>query len=615
MKRIITLFSMAAAMLLTINQLTAQAVPFWTENFTAGFPTGWTNDDASPGNAFWTWCANPELSDNDPGCPDIWNTPANQQKPFAAPTASTGFVTLDSDDYGELQNDHISQMTTGAIDCSSKSQVWLTFATHLGTYTYDADDKAIIKVSTDKQNWTTFQVFSGLTTSVRWSKNPEFPVIDISAAAASQTTVYIQWEWTGNYEYHWSVDDVELYDRDPTPPNDLAISEFFFPASSYATPAAHIADDVFGFSARLSNKGLEDQSGIKLKAWVENEAGAVLHADSISIASLAVGVEDSLYELPNTFTPQLAEGKYYIKYSVGNQSPDGRPNDNTATAEFVVTEGLFAKEKAPEQGYRPSNWNDTWYVANYYRLSGGNFDQFIAQSADFAFTTDTDELAAKDVTSAVYLMKANPDIDDELSNIDDADFFTSFEWVGLAEYEAPDTLGDNGYVMQNVVINDFNSGQPGVLLEPGGRYLLGMSYSPPSSNAFHAFNNDVNYYFTSTLIYTDEWSSFGTDANAVLRLNISLFVTTDDKPLADNVLRVFPNPATTETNLVFDFEKPTDATITIADLTGKVISIQDRNGLTNEQIRVSTATLASGTYLARVATADGTKTVKFAIAK
>lgn len=592
-----------------------QLQPFWTENFSDGdIPTGWKNEETASGkNCIWTWCADPEIGDKG-GCPDIWNTPVNQQKAFAASTAKTGFVTLDSDDYGNIAKDHVSQLTTSAINCSGKNQVWLLFQTHIGVYTYGADNNAIIRVSTDGSNWTNFQVFTGLTTSVRWSDNPEYPVIDISSVAANQAKVYIQWQWTGNYEYHWNLDDIELYTQDPTPPNDIAISEYFYPVSSYSTPESQIATDTFEFFARLSNLGLEMQTNLKLKVWVENETGFLLHADSMFIPQFDVDQEDVQFDFAKTFVPKLIQGRYKIHYSVSNATPDGRPNDNHFSSDFLVTPLQFAKEEKPEQGYRPSSddLTETWYVCNMYQVSSTLLDNYKAVQAEFTFTTDPTELAIDQVEASVFLLQVRDTVKADLSNLNDDMFFDSFDWLGFSEYKAPAGLADD-YLIQKTELVDLNTSELGVRIEAGKRYFLAVSYSAPFNVAYQAFNDDVDYLFPSTLIYTDAWGSWGSDVNAVIRMNLSLVLTTDEKPLPAEALKVFPNPANDFVNLQVNFKHPTDATITIAQLDGRVVSILEKTGLTQEKISITTANMASGSYIARIATREGTRTIKFVV--
>jgi hypothetical protein len=56
-------------------------------------------------------------------------------------------------------------------------------------------------------------------------------------------------------------------------------------------------------------------------------------------------------------------------------------------------------------------------------------------------------------------------------------------------------------------------------------------------------------------------------------------------------------------------------TITIAELSGRTIRIEDKKGLTNETLTYNLPELASGTYLARIATKEGTLTKKFVVQK
>ncbi|MBN8680190.1 MAG: T9SS type A sorting domain-containing protein [Chitinophagales bacterium] len=604
-----------AAILLS-GALQAQLpVPFWSENFTNGLPSGWTTTDGSNQGVLWTWCADPILGDNDPGCSQPWDDALNGQQPFNATTASTGFMVMDSDDPGGLPTEHISRLTTAPINCAGKNEVFVTFQTHIGVYEFDADANAILRVSTNGTTWTDYPVFNGLTTTVRWSQNPEIPIIDISATAANAGTVYLQWQWTGNWEYMWSVDDVEVYGENPSPRNDLAIDAFFYPASSFAQPESQIASDVFAFEVNLDNNGLNAQTNIVVTAYVKEDGGATLHTQTITIPELAAGVQDSAFTFPDLYTPALPNGAYLIGYTLTADSLDQRPVDNQQESPFVVSNNVFAKEDGPEQGYRPSAGGD-WAVANLYSMGAGEFDKYKATQAEFAFTTNEDDIAVGEVEAALYLFKVSSDVAPDFSNFDGSGFLTpSLEWLGVANYEAPDTL--QGYELQRVDLSDLNTGLAGVVLEPETRYLLAIEYANASASAFHAFNDDVYYFFPSTFVFNTDWNpfGFGGDVNAVLRLYISLISTTDETMLPENTINVFPNPVRETVQLGIEFAEPTDATITIADISGRVIHVEDRKGLTMETIQYRLPQLSSGTYLARIATANGTLTKKFVVQK
>ncbi len=118
-------------------------------------------------------------------------------------------------------------------------------------------------------------------------------------------------------------------------------------------------------------------------------------------------------------------------------------------------------------------------------------------------------------------------------------------------------------------------------------------------------------------MYNSEWNvfGFGGDINALLRMYIGLVSTTDETALPENSLQIFPNPVAETLQLGVEFTEPTDATITIADINGRVITFEDKTGLTNETLKYQLPQLASGAYLARIATAKGTLTKKFVVQK
>jgi len=153
---------------LVMGILNAQLpTPFWTEDFTDGIPAGWATTDASTNTlkVYWTWCLNPFLGDSDPGCSQPWDDALNGQVPFRATTATTGFVVVDSDDPGDLPNNHISQLTTTPFNFADKNQVFISFQTHIGVYIENADANAILRVSTNGIDWTEYTIFPGLTTT------------------------------------------------------------------------------------------------------------------------------------------------------------------------------------------------------------------------------------------------------------------------------------------------------------------------------------------------------------------------------------------------------------------------------------------------------------------
>ncbi|MCB0531134.1 MAG: T9SS type A sorting domain-containing protein [Lewinellaceae bacterium] len=611
MKQLLTKSLPLLAFLLCGMSAQAQNV-FWSEDFTGGIPAGWTNVDASGQGFVWEYCAN-----TDPGCAPVFTG----EQAFQATTASTGFVHVNSDGglSGPLPQNHVSRLTTSAIDCSGKSVVFIEFQSHIGTYVEPIETNAILRVSTNGTTWTNFTPFPGLTDQNYFSANPYYSVLDISSVAANQATVYIQWQWTANWEYMWDLDDIVLYDANPTPRNDLSISDSYFSPSSMVTPVSQIATDTFDFFVLLSNVGSEDQTNVVVKAWVTTDTDEEIYADSITLPVLASGVVDSFVLLDGRFAPELPAGEYRIKYSVRADSADSRMIDNSTNSRFFVNQNnIFSKEVGSSiTSTSPLNPSD-WYAAALYQMSSGSMDNYQVSQVQFSFATDPAELPVTDVEATVFLFRVNDDVLPNYDNFDGSDFFSpSLEWVAVGPYEAPDTM--QNFMLQSVQMLDATTAAPFVPLDNGARYIVAIGYAGNSNVTRHVFDTEANTNFpykVSSLVYTDRWYLAGfQDLNTVARMALSLVTTTDNKPLPETTMKLFPNPIRETLNLGLNFDQPTKATITIADLTGRVIRLEDRENLTNDILTYQLPELATGTYLARIATEEGTLTKKFVVQK
>ena len=421
---------------------------------------------------------------------------------------------------------------------------------------------------------------------------------------------------SGNYEYWWMLDDVKVFAEDPTPNNDLVLGDFFYPVSSYATPESQIATDTFGFYAFVSNRGAVDQYKVTLFAFVFDTLNNVVFEDSAAIAVLPAGYLDTFIQLPNRYVPELGIGRYSVVYAVFSDSTDARPDDNVDGDFFEVTANRFAKERGPTSASQPGSGGD-YAFANLYQMSSASQEQYRAVSFVFATAVNPGTIPLEDLEVTASLFKVKDEVLPDFSNFDETAFMSpSLDWVGTAGYEFP--TGAANYELQTVEIVDLTTGEVGVLLENGARYFAAVEYAGVNNVAFHATSDETTHYFLSTLVYTEAtgwFAGYSDDFNAVIRMNIDLVTSIDEKPLPETALVVMPNPIQTELNLQVGFDQSTDATITIAEVSGRVIKIDRRKGLTNELLTYQLPQLANGLYLARIATAQGTSTKKFVVQK
>lgn len=403
------------------------------------------------------------------------------------------------------------------------------------------------------------------------------------------------------------------------PPNVFMASNFY-PVQNVQTPVSQIATDTFGFSVNITNVRGTELTNVIIKAGVQNEAGEDLYTTSITIDTLAGSVVDSFFVIPGLFAPELPIGNYQIVYSTESDPNEGNVFKDLTRDPFVVTENLFAKDNGVNVGSQPGTLPAAgWGVGNLYIMSTGALDNYQVKTAVFAHNSSIAAWPVNKIVADIFLFRVNDDVAADYGNFEGDDFLSnSFQLLGSGGYlPAPNAAA---YQLQNVDLVDLNSAEVGVPLENGAHYVLAAFYPDSSGTAFHGFDGDVEVagpQGIGTMTYSSQWflGGFQGGASATLRMFIDLVVTTDEKPLPDSYMNVFPNPAKDVVNLGLNLEKATDVTVTIADITGRTVYIDDRSGLTNETLTYQIAQLASGTYLARIATKEGTLTKKFVVQK
>ena len=406
------------------------------------------------------------------------------------------------------------------------------------------------------------------------------------------------------------------------PPN-VRITSSFFPVQNAQTPVSQIATDTFGFSANVTNVRGEDLTNVILKAQVLTSAGAELYSTSITIPLLTGDVVDSAFVIPGLYVPELPVGQYFIVYSTDSDPLGDIDVPHFVRNNFSVTENLFAKDNNVTNAIRPSEIPTTGYaLANLYIMSAGALDNYEVKTIEFAHYTNPGEPEITTIDAELSVFKVNQDLVDagwSFAVFDRTAYLSnSFTLKGTGSYSAAPTA-TQGQIHQ-VEIIDFDSALPGVKLDNGSQYVVSVFYPDSSRFAFTAVDEDVDLAGPNglyTLSYSNQWYGgfAGGPAAAMIRMYIDLVVTTDETPLPDSYMKVFPNPVKDVLNLGLNLEKPTDVTVTIAELSGRVINIQDKQGVTNETLTYQVPQLASGMYLARIATKEGTLTKKFVVQK
>ncbi|MBK8492773.1 MAG: T9SS type A sorting domain-containing protein [Saprospirales bacterium] len=633
-------FGMVFLALLGLNFTIQAQNEIYTEDFSnGGLPAGWTTMDESGNGGLWTWCDDP-VDAVGAGCVVNWGLYVNQHGDFASTTADNGFLVADSDDLGALASPHIIQVTTAAYDCSALTEVWVKTENLIGVYEYTTTNNAVLRVSTDGVNWTAFNMFdiapgSGGNEpgSIRWTNNPGIALTDISSVAAGESTVYLQWSWTGNYEYYWLLDDLIVYDSDPTifyvAAHDMRVnSTFAAVAPNFYWPLDMV--ESFGFLADVENAGFMDQTNVNLNVTIEDEIGNTVYTENLDYGTIGA---DSLAEnVPFAsagFTP-TAMGAYFGTYTVSADSIDLNPDNNTVEFAFAVTDTLFSKDDGVDYSTRPadSNWDVdeawSWAYGNYYYVPVAPENAFFSYVSFTLDVSDNPDLAGENVTVRLYEWtdnNADENADpDERTEIATMIYTLDGNEVGDSYIYLPVTtlLGDPVPLSDDTEYAVMVEFQTDIV---GKTVLMGVSELVDYSAMIFRSQLDGNPRYGSLLgingaLETEPFSSLGFGRDLVPTVSLSYTIINNVKeplPLNGN-LTVFPNPSNKEVTLDMDFnETMQDVTIQLFDLTGKLMETRTMENVKQQQASFNVSTLANGNYIFKVTTEQGTRSERFTV--
>lgn len=353
-----------------ISSIQEKSTPFWTEDFSNGIPSTWTNGSNSiPAPAIsapWVYRGpgtNPGVNTGSQGAY------AGTQGPIASPTASNGFVIFDSDYYdnggtagafgsgpypcnsitGGSPTGHVGTLTTDSIDCSMYSDVSILFNSFYREYT------GIAKVAFSIDGGVTFtdtvEVHPGIEVN-EVTTNDYQVMIRMPFNIAGNPNVKIQFIYDGtvlystyNGYYFWQIDDIQLME---TPAHLLTMGDETFGGwwVGYQStgdlgidftfnPIKQATANPYRFEAVVSNDGAVDQQNVTMNIDVES-AGSSVWTGSSTPMTLYTNTNDTLVSSTN-FTPTMM-GYHQISYWA---SSDSFPTTSVIGRGTVVTDTVY----------------------------------------------------------------------------------------------------------------------------------------------------------------------------------------------------------------------------------------------------------------------------------
>ncbi|HIA35628.1 MAG TPA: T9SS type A sorting domain-containing protein, partial [Flavobacteriales bacterium] len=307
------------------------------EDFTGGFPSGWTFLDNNGNN--WNWVINDAAIDNyNGGSGPGWTSTG----PLLS-TSGGNHMLLWGDDYnggsGGVPMD--SYFQTDAIDLTGFPAVEIEFQ-HKLRYCCSNNSQLSLFVSNDNVNWTEYDAREGIVVNTG-SADPLTTTFDISCIAGNQSTVYLRWHKIGASHYYWMVDDILI--RESAVIHDLSI-EFDYYLDPWLAPhfsmipANHVDTSLYAVEVKNNMPGIE--TGVILNVTVNDGANDVYNGSSAS--DTINGCVDStlLACADGFFTTNI--GSYTVNLDVSLDSADFDLSNNSVSHSFDVTDTVFARD-------------------------------------------------------------------------------------------------------------------------------------------------------------------------------------------------------------------------------------------------------------------------------
>jgi len=255
-------------------------------------------------------------------------------------TAANGYAIVNSDGCGGLCGSEQTILKTPAVNCIGHSYVWLKFNNYFIQF---GNSTAVVEVSNDNNNWiAVHSAHTGLAQN-QATPNPQFVDVNISPYAANQATVYVRFKWTGNYDYYWFVDDVEIYSKNPY---DVALHSAVNPNEYSVVPFSHYNGNTIPLTATAKNVGGAGISGVKVNFKIYNSTNNNLLHSAQSNTSGPVLAGSTVDLTASPFTIPQTPASYKIEYIVSMMQQDSNSSNDTLYRYFSITDTIYARDEA-----------------------------------------------------------------------------------------------------------------------------------------------------------------------------------------------------------------------------------------------------------------------------
>lgn len=634
--------------------LSAQMV-FWGDepgegDFDGGL-NGWVSNTVSTTgiDTTWEWVADGLV---------IGGSLSGQNVTIASPTAANGAMVFNGDKFSNAANgipdppypQYVEELISPTIDLTAVpagtalaiefSQVYYWFQVaddndFFSSYSVSTDDGA---TWSDARDCNVGAPAAFANSGVDPLNNTLAVRIPVALNAAGSSTVRIKFTIAGNY-YYWALDDVKITERPGQ--DDMAVAEGWYATSTNKmVPVTQLEGMVF--MTDVENFGGNTAENVVLNVSVTDDSGTEVYSENENYGTM---IADSIDEnrVFGDFTPTTL-GDYTATYEVSADSMDQNTVNNTLSFSWEVTEETFAKEDGPSSVIQPadSNWDEdipkSWTYGNHFYVVNG--DDLRANNAEFVINNASG--ATADIPVYVKLYKWDAPVDDWAADPGNGTYTCAPDartLVGRATYTIEGGEDDDEFV--SVDLLDELSLLQGVTLEDNTHYILMIELidsGNDDANVVELGASRATDYLPTNFAYqqagfprfgsmiglngsgsvddaTYNPTGFGPDIVPTLRLIVGEPIVSSTVDILEGIkLNIFPSPADKDMTVAIELtEAHNDATISVIDATGKILSTQYFASLQAERISYNTTNWANGNYFLRVATKNGVKTKNFVV--
>ncbi len=581
----------------------------------SGGLNGWTTVGITCPGAIWVWKADGKA---DKGAYSSGSGSLGIQSASLA----NGAMVFDSDFYdnagiannlgkGPCPSPHAAELISPVINLTGKGALSIRFNQYFRNFVTKTQVAYSLDGGNSWSNPITFNQDIALNQAT-----PRNDVKTISLKGATGTDKFrVKFIFDGDY-YFWIIDDVQIISR---PAHDMRVNrDWFAIAPNYLTPASQV--EKFGFLADIENLGATPQSNVKLNMTIKTDpAGATVYTADQSYGTVKV---DTVIENISFggFTPPAKKEKYSATYTISADSTDNELSNNSINFKFEVTDSVFSKELLTTRVVRPGdgNWEaaekHSWAYGNYYFMPKGA--GLTAKSVSFGIGN------ASAIKGEQIFLKLYKWTD---TNQNGTVEFGERKLVGLNLYDILGTEPTNQLI--RVPLLDSNFENP-PMLENNANYIMMIEFTPSKLGVdlllFASENHDYGAMILNSIqmnapryagilgindpLEKEPYSTrgFGWDIVPVVRLNISTGSTNTKELDENNLIAVYPNPATSQFTLNLQLkENAEQLSITMIDMNGRVIEKRSMKNVINEQLSFEVSQLESGTYLLFINTSNG----------